>query len=126
MKRHWCVPGGGGQRALPNPMCPLPTGTGMSPKHTHRFQAACGKHGTSNGRADRDRNSHLSLFSKTPEDQYARVQNSGSKHEKGRSYHKTITVVFSPCFLQKRHDQGPHSHKVGHHFHEFGHRKTAG
>ena len=46
--------------------------------------------------------------------------------KKGRSYHKTITVVFLPCFLQKRNDQGPHSHNVGHDFNEFGHRETAG
>ena len=48
------------------------------------------------------------------------------KRQKGRSYHKTITIVFSPCFFQKRNDQGPHSHNIGHDIIEFGHRETAG
>ena len=43
-----------------------------------------------------------------------------------RSYHKTITVVFSPCFLEKRNYQGPHSHNVRHNINQFGHRETTG
>ena len=46
--------------------------------------------------------------------------------KKGRSYHKTITVVFSPCFFQKRNNQGPQSHIIGNDINEFGHRETAG
>ena len=128
MESPWSGTGvfpGGGANAPYRTQCAPPAGTGVSPKHTHRFQAACGKHGTSNGRADRDRNTHLSPFSNRPENQYARVQNSGSERKKGRSYHKTITVVFSPCFFQKRHDQGPNSHNVGHDYNKFGHCETA-
>ena len=34
--------------------------------YTYIFQATCGRHGISNGRAGPDRNTHLSLSSKTP------------------------------------------------------------
>ena len=119
-------PGKGATRPTETNVPPLPTGTKVSPKHTHRFQAACGRHRISSGRAGRDRNTQLSPFSETPENQCAWVQNSGSKHQKGRSYHKTITVVFSPCFLEKHNNQGPHSHNIGHDINEFGHRETAG
>ena len=46
--------------------------------------------------------------------------------KQGRSYHKTITVIFSPCFLEKRNYQGPHSHNIRHNINKFGHRKTTG
>ena len=40
-------PGGGGYRALPNPMCPLPTGTGKTNVTTYRFQEGDAADGTS-------------------------------------------------------------------------------
>ena len=43
-----------------------------------------------------------------------------------RSYHKTINVIFSPCFLEKRNYLGPHSHNVRHNINQFGHRETTG
>ena len=58
--------------------------------------------------------------------QYTCVRSSGNKRQKGRSYHRTITVVFSPCFVQKRNDQGPHSLNIGHDINKFGHRETTG
>ena len=38
---------GGGQLALPNPMCPLPTGTGKTNVTTYRFQEGDATDGTS-------------------------------------------------------------------------------
>ena len=125
MERHWCVPGGRATRPTEINVPPLPTGTEVSPKTYSQISSSMWK--TRNfKRAGRDRNTHLSPFSKTQENQCAWVRNSGSKHQKGRSYHKTITVVFSPCFLEKRNNQGPHSHNIGIDINEFGHRETAG
>ena len=62
-------PGGGGGGATRSPLTKVPPSQleqGWIRGHTHRFQAACGKHEISNGRADPDRNTHLSLSSETP------------------------------------------------------------
>ena len=66
MEQNWCVPG-----KMPTrfPVTNVPLSQleqGWIYRHTHRFQAACGRHGLSNERADRDRNTHLSLSSETP------------------------------------------------------------
>ena len=96
-----CSRGGGGQRALPKPMCPPPNWNGSeSQKHTHRFQAACGRHGISTGRAGRDRNTHLSLYSKTPENQCAWVQTVAANIKKGDHTTRLSPSSFRPVSLR--------------------------
>ena len=92
---------GGGQRALPKPMCPpYQLERRWVPKHTHRFQAACGRYGISSGRAGRDRNTHISPFSVTPENQCAWVRNSGSKHQKEDHTTRLSPSSFRPVSLR--------------------------
>ena len=65
-------------------------------------------------------------FLKTPGNQKHGHKTVTGNTKQGRSYHKTITIVFSPCFLEKRDNQGPHSHDVRHNINKFRHRKTTG
>ena len=88
MEQHWCVPGGGG--ATRSPLTKVPPSQleqGWIRGHTHRFQAACGRHEISNGRADPDRNTHLSLSSET-QNQFIWVRSS-RKHTPKKGDHTT-------------------------------------
>ena len=127
MERHWCVPGGRATRPTETNVPPPPNwNRGESQNILTDFKQLVEDMEFQAGELVVIEIPIYPFFLKTPENQCAWVRNSGSKHQKGRSYHKTITVVFSPCFLEKRNNQGPHTHNIGHDINEFGHRETAG
>ena len=57
--------------------------------------------------------------------QYAWIRSCGNNIQRRRSYHKTITVIFSPCLLQVQDNETPHSQDFGQDVHVFCHAKTA-
>ena len=91
---------------------------------THIFQAACGKDGTSDERAGLVGSTHPSPSSEHHKNNvhgYTKV----AKNQRKRSFHKTIAVIISPCLLQLRNNQRPHSHNIGHNVQESSHATSA-
>ena len=92
---------------------------------TDIFQAAWARHGTSDKRAGFYESTHSSPLSKYQRHKIRGYEIGAIKFKRGRSYHKTIDVIFSPCLLRVRNNQRLPFHNFGHDVHEFWHAKTA-
>ena len=128
MERHWCVPGGGGGPTRPTePNVPPPNwNRGESTNILTDFKQHVENTELQTGELVVIEIPIYPFLLKHQEINMHGHKTVAASIKKGRSYHKTITVIFSPCFLEKCNNQGPHSHNIGHDINKFRHCKTAG
>ena len=92
---------------------------------TYIFQVACGKDGNSDERAGLKRSTYPNTFSKHQKYNILSYETLAKKFKTGRSWHKTIAVIFSACLVEVRRDHMRYSRNFGHDVTEFRHAKTA-
>ena len=89
-------PGGGATRFPLTNVPPSQLEQGWIYGYTYRFQAACGRHEISSGRADHDRNTHISLSSETPKINIHIYKHRQQNVEKGDHTTRLSPLSFRP------------------------------